>query len=89
MESLTFVIVHTGDVSVKPYGIVISVICIRLTTCSMTFTGQGEPDMIPVRSEEKSYLEKSGCSSMAMYMVGTPYVAVQRSAWIVCITRTG
>jgi hypothetical protein len=38
----------------------------------MTLTGHGEPDMMPVRMFEKSYFEKSGCSSIAMYIVGTP-----------------
>ncbi len=32
--------------------------------------------MMPVRIREKSVFSKSGCSSMAMNMVGTPWKAV-------------
>ncbi len=41
-------------------------------TLFITSIGHGEPAMIPVRSEEKSNFEKSGCSSSAMNIVGTP-----------------
>ncbi len=51
---------------------VTSFICIISTHCFMLFTGQGEPAMMPVRSEEKLNRLKSGCSRMAMNMVGTP-----------------
>jgi hypothetical protein len=44
----------------------------RETTCFMTSTGQGEPAMIPVRRLESSNFSKSGCSSSAMNIVGTP-----------------
>ncbi len=40
--------------------------------CCMRLMGQVEPDMMPVRSEEKSNFLKSGWSSIAMYIVGTP-----------------
>ncbi len=53
---------------------------IRSTTCFITSTGHGEPAMIPVRSEERSYRSKSGSSSSAMNIVGTPYSEVHRSA---------
>ena len=36
--------------------------------------------MVPVRSDDLSVFSKSGCASMAMCMVGTHMVAVQRSA---------
>ena len=42
----------------------------------MTEMGQGLPAMIPVRIKLKSVFSKSGCSSMAMNMVGTPWKAV-------------
>ena len=51
---------------------VTSGMCMSFCTFFITSIGQGEPAMIPVRSEEKSYLAKSGCSSSAMNMVGTP-----------------
>ena len=58
----------------------------RSTTCCMRWTGQALPDMMPDLSEWKSNFEKSGWSSMAMYIVGTPYVAVQRSFSMEVIT---
>jgi len=39
--------------------------------------------MTPVRSDEKSVVSKSGWSSWAMNIVGTPYSDVHRSASIV------
>ena len=54
----------------------ISGMCIFSTTSCITFTGQGDPAMMPVRMWEKSVFSKSGCSSMAMNMVGTPWKAV-------------
>ena len=48
-------------------------------TCFITSTGQGEPAMIPVRSEERSYASKSGQPSSAMNIVGTPYSDVHLS----------
>ena len=55
----------------------------------MTSTGQGEPAMIPVRREVRSYFSKSGCSSSAMNIVGTPYSDVQRSSCTVASTASG
>ena len=46
--------------------------CISATTRFITSTGQGEPAMMPVRSEDRSYVAKSGRFSSAMNMVGTP-----------------
>jgi len=53
--------------------------CISSITRRMTCSGHGEPAMIPVRSEERSCVGKSGLSSIAMNIVGTPYGEVQRS----------
>ena len=44
----------------------------RSMTLRMTSSGHGEPAMIPVRSEDRSKESKSGCSSSAMNIVGTP-----------------
>src|SRR5437764_10246543 len=71
--------VETGDVSVMPYAMVISWACISLTTRFMTSTGHGAPAMIPVRSDVRSRSAKWGDSSMAMNIVGTPYIEVHRS----------
>ena len=62
-----------------------------ITVCTffITSTGHGEPAMIPVRSDEKSNRENSGCSSSAMNMVGTPYSAVQRSSCTASMLATG
>lgn len=46
--------------------------CISATTRFITSSGQGEPAMMPVRREERSKVAKSGWSSSAMNMVGTP-----------------
>ena len=46
--------------------------CISATTRFMTSTGQGEPAMMPVRSEPMSKALNSGWSSSAMNIVGTP-----------------
>ncbi len=54
--------------------------CISLATRFITSTGQGEPAMIPVRSDDRSNSAKRGWSSSAMNMVGTPYREVHRSA---------
>ena len=54
----------------------ISLMCILVTTSCMTLIGQGLPAMMPVRICEKSVWAKSGCSSMAMNIVGTPWKAV-------------
>ena len=48
------VIVETGEVSVIPYMIVTSAMFISATTRFITSTGQGDPAMIPVRSDDKS-----------------------------------
>ncbi len=63
--------------------------CISATTRFITSAGQGEPAMIPVRSEERSYAAKSGRFSSAMNMVGTPYSEVQRSCWTAASTAAG
>ena len=57
----------------------ISLMCILLTTSRILEIGQGEPAMMPVRICEKSVLSKSGCSSMATNIVGTPWKQVIRS----------
>ena len=44
----------------------------RLVTRFITSMGQGEPAMIPVRSEDRSNSAKRGWSSSAINMVGTP-----------------
>ena len=54
--------------------------CMRSTTLRITSTGQGEPAMIPVRSDPRSYSPNPGRSSSAMNIVGTPYSDVQRSS---------
>ena len=41
-------------------------------TCFITSTGHGEPAMMPVRSDDRSKLAKSGWLSSAMNIVGTP-----------------
>ncbi len=55
--------------------------CISETTRRITSSGHGEPAMMPVRSDDRSYEAKSGWSSSAMNIVGTPYREVQRSSW--------
>ena len=59
-SSLRRVIVDTGDVSVMPYMIVTSSMCISVTTRFITSTGHGAPAMIPVRSDDRSKSAKSG-----------------------------
>jgi hypothetical protein len=48
--------VDTGEVSVMPYPMVTSLMCISSTHCFMTSTGHGEPAIIPVRSDERRIL---------------------------------
>src|SRR5262249_709293 len=60
--------------------------CISFITPPISHSRHGAPDMIPVRSELKSYLLKQGCSSSATYIVGTPYSAVQRTESTACST---
>ena len=55
-----------------PHTIVTSPMCMRSRTCRIVSTGQGEPAMIPVRSDRKSNSANRGRSSSAMNMVGTP-----------------
>ena len=55
----------------------------------MRCTGQALPLMMPVLSEWKSNFEKSGWSSIAMYIVGTPYTAVHFSRSMDIITWMG
>ena len=66
------VCVDTGDVSVMPYAIVTAPMCMSAITRFITSTGHGEPAMIPVRSEDRSWSAKDGCPSSAMNIVGTP-----------------
>jgi hypothetical protein len=54
--------------------------CMSRCTRFITSTGHGEPAMIPVRRDDRSNDAKSGWSSSAMNIVGTPYSDVQRSA---------
>ncbi len=58
-------------------------------TFFMYSVGQGEPAMMPVRRLLKSNLLKSGCSSSAMNIVGTPWTAVHFSFSMVVMTATG
>ena len=62
----------TGEVSVIPNAIDISLTPISEETRFMTSMGQGEPAMIPVRSELRSNSAKRSWSSSAMNIVGTP-----------------
>ncbi len=55
----------------------------------ITSTGQIEPAMIPVRSEDRSWSANVGWFCMAMNIVGTPYTAVQRSSAIAPQRRPG
>ena len=48
------VMVDTGEVSVMPYMIVTSSMCISATTRFITSTGHGDPAMIPVRKVPRS-----------------------------------
>ena len=48
------VCVDTGEVSVMPYPMVTSLMCISSTHCFMTSTGHGEPAIIPVRNDDRS-----------------------------------
>ena len=63
--------------------------CISATTRRITAVGQGEPAMMPVRSDERSNSPKRGCPSSAMNMVGTPCSAVQRSFATASSTASG
>ena len=47
--SFVVVMVTPGAVSVWPYTITISLMCIRVLTSFITSIGQGEPAMMPVR----------------------------------------
>ena len=51
--------------------------------------GHGEPAMMPVRTEERSYDAKSGSAHSAMNIVGTPYRLVQRSWETAARVRAG
>ena len=46
--------VLTGLVSVIPYAMATSLMCIALLTCFITSTGHGDPAMIPVRRLDRS-----------------------------------
>src|SRR5664279_3590432 len=71
MGSSVVVMVMPGEDSVCPYTITISFMFISKDARFINSIGQGDPAMIPVRRVEKSYLLKSGCSIIAMNMVGT------------------
>ena len=62
----------TGDVSVMPYAMVTSRMCMRSITCRITSTGHGDPAMMPVRRPRRAKRGNSGRFSTAMNMVGTP-----------------
>ena len=49
-----------------------SVMFISFKQRFMTSTGHVEPAMMPVRSDDRSRLAKSGWPSIAMNIVGTP-----------------
>ena len=68
---------------------VTSVIPISSTTRFITSTGHGEPAMIPVRSDDRSYEANSAQPSSAMNIVGTPYSDVHRSSWTACSVAAG
>ncbi len=51
---------------------VMSRMCISSITRRMISIGQGEPAMIPVRSERRSNILNIGWLSSAMNIVGTP-----------------
>ena len=55
----------------------------------ITSTGQSEPAMIPVRSDERSCSAKVGWFCIAMNIVGTPYTAVHRSSAIARSVASG
>ena len=55
-----------------PNAMLISSIPISALTRFITSIGQGDPAMIPVRSEPKSNSEKRSWPSSAMNIVGTP-----------------
>src|SRR5262249_41097967 len=61
----------------------------HLPPCSSSRRGPGAPAMMPVRSDEQSKRSQSGSSSTARNIVGTPYSAVQRSAWTASSTARG
>jgi len=56
--------------------------CISVRTRFISSTGQGAPDIMPVRSEVRLKVGKSGRASSATNMAGTPYTEVQRSLWM-------
>ena len=56
----------------EEYAIVISGRCISVITRRISGSGQSDPAMMPVLSDVRSYFAKSGCSSSAMNIVGTP-----------------
>ncbi|MNE93481.1 hypothetical protein D3C80_1913380 [compost metagenome] len=63
--------------------------CISAITRFITSIGQVAPAMIPVRRLDRSMPARSGWSSMAMNMVGTPYSAVARSSATACRAASG
>ena len=54
--------------------------CISLTQRFITSTGQIEPAITPVRSEERSWSANDGSFCIAMNIVGTPYRPVHFSS---------
>ena len=55
---------------------VTSGMCIFVLTCFIVSIGQGDPAIMPVRSDDKLNVWKSGWFNMSINMVGTPYKAV-------------
>ncbi|MNJ79626.1 hypothetical protein D3C77_777080 [compost metagenome] len=55
----------------------------------ITSIGQVEPAMMPVRRLLRSSDWRSGWSSMAMNMVGTPYMPVAFSSAAACSAASG
>ena len=62
----------TGDVSVMPYAIATSAMCMSSMHRFITSTGHTAPAMMPVRSDDRSRAAKSGWFCIAMNIVGTP-----------------
>ena len=61
-----------GDVSVMPYSSATSRMCIRSIAARTTSAGHGAPPISPPRSVGSRAGSKSGWSSIAMNIVGTP-----------------
>ena len=70
--SSALVWVNPGAASVRPYTLVISGMCIFSMASFIVSTGQVEPAMIPVLSEDMSNMSNIGWFIIPMNMVGTP-----------------